>query len=47
MERVLAGEAFDEAVVEVAPARDDEVKWVHRIRSLVLVDDDGCPTAWC
>ncbi|WP_281011247.1 PAS domain S-box protein [Lichenibacterium minor] len=43
MERVMAGEAFDEVVVEVAPAGSNDVRWVHRIRSLVLNDDDGVP----
>lgn len=43
MERVLAGEAFDEVVVEVAPAGKQDVKWTHRIRSLVLLDDAGVP----
>ena len=38
MERVLAGEAFDEVVVEVAPAGQNEAQWTHRIRSLVLND---------
>lgn len=43
MERVLAGEAFDEVVVEVAPAGENEAQWTHRIRSLVLTDEDGRP----
>lgn len=43
MERVLAGEAFDEVVVEVAPAGAEEPRWTHRIRSLVLTNDDGVP----
>ena len=43
MERLLAGEAFDEVVVEVAPAGSDAAKWTHRIRSLVLTDDEGRP----
>ena len=43
MERVLAGEAFDEVVVEVAPAGEEEARWTHRIRSLVLTDDAGLP----
>ncbi|MHB1304192.1 MAG: PAS domain S-box protein [Acidiphilium sp.] len=43
MERVLAGEVFDEVVVEVAPAGNNEISWIHRIRSLVLVDDEGMP----
>ncbi|MDX7951226.1 PAS domain S-box protein [Lichenihabitans sp. Uapishka_5] len=43
MERVLAGEAFDEVVVEVAPAGAIEPQWTHRIRSLVLLDEQGVP----
>jgi PAS domain S-box-containing protein len=43
MERVLAGEAFDEVIVEVAPAGAEEPRWTHRIRSLVLTDRDGNP----
>ena len=43
MERVLAGEAFDEVVVQVAPAGADEPQWTHRIRSLVLLDEDDLP----
>ncbi|TPG52498.1 helix-turn-helix transcriptional regulator [Roseomonas nepalensis] len=43
MERVMAGEAFDEVVVEVAPAGENETLWTHRIRSLVLNDPAGVP----
>lgn len=43
IERVMGGEVFDDVVVEVAPARDPEVHWVHRIRSLVLKDREGRP----
>lgn len=43
MERVLAGEAFDEVVVEVAPAGENKALWTHRIRSLVLTDAAGLP----
>ena len=43
MERVLAGEAFDEVVVEVAPVGQDAAQWTHRIRSLVLNDAAGVP----
>jgi PAS domain S-box-containing protein len=43
MERVLAGEAFDEVVVEVAPAGEKKPRWTHRIRSMVLTDADGEP----
>ncbi len=41
IERVMAGEAFDDVVVEVVPARTPDVRWVHRIRSLVLRDRTG------
>lgn len=43
MERVLAGEAFDEVVVEVAPAGEGKPRWTHRIRSMVLTDSEGRP----
>jgi PAS domain S-box-containing protein len=43
MERVLAGEAFDEVVVEVAPAGEEKPRWTHRIRSMVLTDAGGEP----
>ena len=43
MDRVLAGEAFTDVTVAVARAGDEEPQWVHRIRSLVLTDDEGKP----
>ena len=43
IERVVAGEAVNEVIVEVAPAGNHEPQWVHQVRSLVLVDDDGDP----
>jgi PAS domain S-box-containing protein len=43
MERVLAGEAFDEVLVEVAPAGAEKPRWTHRIRTLVLTDAEGRP----
>ena len=42
MDRVIAGEAFTEVVVEVARP-GEEKHWVHRIRSLVLTDPKGHP----
>ncbi len=41
IERVLAGETFDQVVIDVAPVGEDEARWTHRVRSLVLHDDDG------
>ncbi len=43
IDRVIAGEAFSEVIVEVAAAGADEPQWVHRVRSLVLTDEDGEP----
>lgn len=43
IERVMAGEAFEDVVVEVMPARNHDVRWVHRIRSLVINDRQGKP----
>ena len=42
MERLLAGEAFSEVVVEVKRT-DDDRRWVHSIRTLVLTDRNGQP----
>ena len=42
MERLLAGEAFSEVVVEVARPGEDKRR-VHQIRSLVLTDPKGQP----
>ena len=43
IERVIAGECFSDVIVEVFPAHDDTVNWVHRVRSLVLTNADGEP----
>ncbi len=43
IERLTAGETFEEAVVDVAPAGERDTRWTHRIRSMVLTDDDGVP----
>lgn len=43
IDRVVAGEAFSDVVVEVVPAADEDSRWVHRVRSLVLTDADGSP----
>ncbi|MGA1799409.1 PAS domain S-box protein [Sphingomonas sp. 4RDLI-65] len=43
IERVLSGEAFSQVVVEVAVAGEDEPRWVHQVRSLVLTDDHDEP----
>jgi PAS domain S-box-containing protein len=43
MDRVVAGEAFNDVVVAVALAGEDEPRWVHQVRSLVLTDAAGEP----
>jgi PAS domain S-box-containing protein len=43
IDRVVAGETFDDVIVEVAAAGAKEPQWVHRVRSLVLTDADGLP----
>ncbi len=42
MERVIAGEAFSEVVVQVARPGEEKY-WIHQIRSLVLTDPEGRP----
>ena len=42
MERLLAGEAFSEVIVEVTRP-GDERRWVHEIRTLVLTEANGQP----
>ncbi len=43
IDRVVAGDAFSEVVVEVTLAGETDPRWVHQVRSLVLndSDDDG------
>lgn len=43
IDRVIAGEVFEDVVVEVFRDGDDEQKWVHRVRSLVLTNAEGEP----
>jgi PAS domain S-box-containing protein len=41
--RVLAGESLPDLVVEVAPAGEDEARWVHQVRDVVMDVDGGEP----
>lgn len=41
--RALAGELFDNLLVEVAAIGTDEPRWVHQVRSVALSDPDGEP----
>lgn len=44
VDRLLAGEAFRNTVVEVHHFRDPTRRWMHRIRSLITTDAQGRPT---
>ena len=43
IERVVSGEAFSQVVVEVAVAGEQEPRWVHQVRSLVLTNETDEP----
>jgi PAS domain S-box-containing protein len=43
IQRVVAGETFDEVVVEVAQVNRPDARWVHQIRSLVLTSTSHVP----
>ena len=43
IDRVVAGEAFDDVVVEVAHKSNLDRDWTHRVRSLVITDHAGNP----
>lgn len=43
LDRIIAGELFDDVTVEVSPADDEEQRWVHTIRSLVVTTASGDP----
>jgi PAS domain S-box-containing protein len=46
LERVLAGEMFEDVVVEVAHRARPRRDWVHRVRSLVVTTRDGLHDCW-
>jgi PAS domain S-box-containing protein len=46
VERVVAGEIFEDLMVEVAHRARPRVDWVHRIRSLVVTTSDGLHDCW-
>lgn len=41
--RVLAGETIPDMIVEVAPAGEDEARWVHQVRDVIMDVDGGEP----
>jgi PAS domain S-box-containing protein len=41
--RLLAGESFPDETVQVGPAGDDEVRWVHQVRDVTMDEDGGEP----
>lgn len=43
LDRAVAGEAFSEVVVEVVRDGEEDARWIHQIRSLVLTDGEDKP----
>ncbi|AJK50197.1 sensory box transcriptional regulator LuxR family [Burkholderia plantarii] len=43
IDRVIAGESFSDVIVEVSRADEEDARWVHRIRSLVLTNANDEP----
>ncbi len=43
LDRVVAGEAFHDITVSVIRKDHPDQEWVHRVRSLVVLDDAGEP----
>ncbi|MDQ3202603.1 MAG: helix-turn-helix transcriptional regulator [Pseudomonadota bacterium] len=41
IQRVSRGEVFDDVLVEVTHADNDERNWVHKVRGMVLTDNQG------
>lgn len=39
--RLLAGDSFPDLIVEVSPAGDEEVRWVHQVRDVTMDIDGG------
>lgn len=41
--RLLAGDSFPDLVVQVAPAGEDEARWIQQVRDVVMDEDGGEP----
>ncbi|SEM97191.1 transcriptional regulator, LuxR family [Sphingomonas gellani] len=41
--RLLAGEGYPDLIVKVAPAGEDETRWVHQVRDVTMDEDGGEP----
>ena len=41
--RLLAGESFPDLIVEVAPAGEDDARWIHQVRDVAMDEDGGEP----
>ena len=39
--RLLAGESFPDLVVQVAPASEEQARWVHQVRDVTMDEDGG------
>lgn len=41
--KLLAGESFPDLVIQVAPAGEQEARWVHQVRDVAMDEDGGEP----
>ncbi len=41
--RLLAGESFPDETIQVATAKDGEVRWIHQVRDVTMDEDGGEP----
>ncbi|MBJ6123470.1 helix-turn-helix transcriptional regulator [Sphingomonas mollis] len=41
--RLLAGERFPDEIIQVAPAGEDEARWIHQVRDVTMDADGGEP----
>ena len=41
--KLLAGESFPDLIVQVAPAGEEEARWVHQVRDVAMDEDGGEP----
>jgi PAS domain S-box-containing protein len=41
--RLLAGDSFPDLIVEVAPAGEEDARWIHQVRDVTMDQDGGEP----
>lgn len=43
LDRLIASEAFSDVVIQITPADEEQPRWTHQVRSLVLAGENGKP----